>query len=145
VKLLFDTSVWVEHLRHNALDSILPGVRGRFVLWFDAVSAAELRAGCRRKRERDVVGRLLSPFEKAGRLAVPNAGDYARTATALSRLREDGKTLKQPGSALLDATIAAVGVRLGALVVTMNIGDFTMLADALPLHVESMSDFAARI
>jgi predicted nucleic acid-binding protein len=42
VKLLFDTSVWVEHLRHDALDRIFPGVRGRFVLWFDAVSAAEL-------------------------------------------------------------------------------------------------------
>ena len=145
MKLLFDTSVWVEHLRHNALDRVIPGLRGRFVLWFDAVSAAEMRAGCRTKRERDVVGRLLSPFEKAGRLVVPNAGDYVRAATALSRLREDGKTLKQPGGALLDATIAAVGVRLGALVVTVNIGDFRMLADALPLHVESMSDFAARI
>jgi predicted nucleic acid-binding protein len=145
VKLLFDTSVWVEHLRHDALDRIIPGVRGKFVLWFDAVSAAELRAGCRTKRERDVVGRLLSPFEKAGRLAVPNAADYVQAATALSRLRENGKTLKQPGGALLDATIAAVGVRLGALVVTMNVGDFRMLAGELPLHVESLSDFAARI
>ena len=145
MKLLFDTSVWVEHLRHNALDHILPEVRGRFALWFDAVSAAELRAGCRAKRERDVVARLLSPFEKAGRLAVPNAGDYVRAATALSRLREDGKTLKKPAGALLDATIAAVGVRLGALVVTMNIGDFRMLADVLPLNVESMSDFRGHL
>lgn len=145
MKVLFDTSVWVEHLRRAALADVVPALRGKFSLWFDAVSAAELRAGCRSKLERSGVDRLLSPFEKADRLAVPEAADYVRAATALSRLREGGKTLKQPGGALLDALIAAVASRSGALLVTLNVDDFRMLADVLPLRVERLTDFATRL
>lgn len=145
MKLLFDSSVWVEHLRHGALVPIIPALRGRFSLWFDAVSAAELRAGCRSKRERDGVQSLLSPFEKAGRVATPEAADYTRAATALSRLREKGKTLRQPGGALLDALISTVGVRLGALVVTNNTGDFAMLASVQPLRVQSLGAFVGNL
>lgn len=145
MKVLFDTSVWVEHLRRGALTEVIPALRGKLSLWLDAVSAAELRAGCRSKPERTGVDRLLSPFEKAGRLAVPEAHDYVRAATALSRLREGGKTLKKPGGALLDALIATVGARHGALLVTLNIDDFRMLAEELPLRVEAMTDFRMRL
>lgn len=145
MRVLFDTSVWVEHLRRGALTEVIPALRGKFSLWLDAVSAAELRAGCRSKLERSGVDRLVSPFEKAGRLAVPEATDYERAATALSRLREGGKTLKKPGGALLDALIAAVGSRSGALLVTLNIDDFRMLAEALPLRVEPLADFTTRL
>lgn len=145
MKVLFDTSVWVEHLRRGALTEVIPALRGKLSLWLDAVSAAELRAGCRSKLERSGVDRLLSPFEKAGRLAVPDAGDYVRAATALSRLREGGRSLKQPGGALLDALIATVASGQGALLVTLNIDDFRMLADVLPLRIEAMSQFKTRL
>src|SRR5689334_4179611 len=111
MRVLFDTSVWVEHLRRGALTDVIPALRGKFSLWLDAASAAELRAGCRSKLERSGVEWLVSPFEKAGRLAVPEAGDYTRAAKALSRLREGGKTPKRPGGALLDALIATVAAR----------------------------------
>jgi len=145
MKVLFDTSVWIEHLRHGALREIIPALRGKFSLWLDAVTAAELRAGCRAKLERAGVNRLLAPFERAGRLAVPEASDYERAGLALSRLREDGKTLKKPGGALLDALIATLGARFGALVVTINIDDFRMLTQALPLRVEPLTEFAKRL
>lgn len=145
MRVLFDTSIWIEHLRRGALREVIPALRGKFSLWLDAVTAAGLRAGCRSKLERAGVHRLLSPFEKAGRLAVPEAADYERAGLALSRLREGGKTLKNPGGALLDALIAVVGSRSGALVVTLNIDDFRMLAEALPLRAESLTDFGARL
>jgi predicted nucleic acid-binding protein len=68
VTLLFDASVWIEHLRRAALDDVIGNVRGRFVLAVDAVVAARLRAGCRSKQERTVVARLLRPFERSRRL-----------------------------------------------------------------------------
>ena len=145
MRLLFDTSVWVEHLRHDVLTPIIPALRGKFMLGFDAVSAAELRAGCRSRSERQGVDRLLAPFEKAGRVAVPEAGDYVRAGEALSRLRERGKTLKRPAGALLDALIAAVGARLGALVVTVHASDFALLTTALPVRAESFEMFTARM
>jgi predicted nucleic acid-binding protein len=87
---------------------------------------------------------LLAPFEKVGRVAVPDARDYTRAGEALSRLRQRGKTLKRPGGALLDALIASVAVRQGALVVTMNVSDFALLAAELPVRVESLASFARR-
>jgi predicted nucleic acid-binding protein len=145
MRLLLDTSVWVEHLRHDALRDVVPRLRGKLVLWCHAVTGAELRAGCRGKRERDTVGRLLSPFEKAGRVLVPDDGDYQRAGAALSRLREGGKTLRQPGGALLDALIAATAARHGALVVTQNLADFRLLATVLPVRVESLPDLVSRL
>jgi hypothetical protein len=44
LNLLFDTSVWVEHLRRGALDGVIPLIRGRFILWFDSIAGAELVA-----------------------------------------------------------------------------------------------------
>lgn len=145
MKLLLDTSIWVEHLRRDLLTPVIPALRGKFVLWLDAVSAAELRAGCRSKQERDGVGRLFSPFQRSDRVVIPEGGDYLRAATALSRLREAGKTLKQPGGALLDGLIAATASRIGALLVTLNMDDFQKLSTVLPLHVEHMADFNKRL
>ena len=145
MKLLFDSSVWIEHLRHGALDGVFPALRGKLALWMDGVVAAELLAGCRGKREERVVTSLLTPFERAGRVAVPLYPDYQRAASALSRLRVRGKTLSNPGGALLDALIGTVAVRIGALLVTTNLRDFEALATQLPLVLEPLDRFAARL
>lgn len=143
--LLLDTSVWVEHLRHGALDALLPEVRRRFSLRVDAVVASELRAGCRSKRERRVVQRLLAPFERAERIVIPGRADFERASRAISMLRERGRTLSKPGSALLDGLIGAVAVRLGALLVSRNLRDFMGLCSVLPLQVDSLEEFTTRI
>jgi predicted nucleic acid-binding protein len=145
VKLLFDSSVWIEHLRRGALDAVLPVLRGKLALWMDGVVAAELRAGCRGKREERVVKGLLGPFERAGRVAVPAYPDFRRAAGALSRLRARGRTLSNPGGALLDALIGTVAVRIGAMVITTNMRDFEAIATQLPLMVEPLDGFAARL
>jgi predicted nucleic acid-binding protein len=145
VKLVFDTSVWVDHLRVGALEEVVPSLRGSFSLRFDSITATELRAGCRTKRERQIVGRLLRPFEGAHRVLHPLEADFMRAGAALSRLREGGRTLKNPGGALLDAMIAAVCCREGALLVTSNLSDFRMLSLELPLEVESFSAFRERL
>jgi predicted nucleic acid-binding protein len=145
VKLVLDTSVWVEHLRTGALVELMPVLRTRFTLRLDSVTLAELIAGCRSKRERRVVERLAAPFERAGRILNPLEGDFVRAATALSRLREAGRSLKNPGAALLDGLIAAVCVREGALLVTSNLADFRLLALEMPLGMEAFAGFRNRL
>lgn len=141
MKLVFDTSVWVDHLRSGTLVELMPLLRARFTLRLDSVTLAELIAGCRSKRERRIVDRIAAPFERAGRILHPLESDFVRAASALSRLREAGRTLKNPGAALLDGLIAAVSCRDGALLVTSNLRDFRMLALELPLHVEAFAGF----
>jgi len=145
VKLLLDTSVWVEHLRHAALDRLIVPMRGRFTLCMDAVVVSELRAGCRSKQERRVIARLCAPHERSGRLLCPTQGDFERAALALSRLREQGRPPSGSKAALLDALIAAVAARDGALLVTQNLSDFLTLAREIPVRVESFAVFQERL
>jgi predicted nucleic acid-binding protein len=141
LNLLFDTSVWIDDLRHGALRFVLPRVRGRFFLWVDSIAAAELLAGCSNRQHRRVVERLLSPFERAGRVVTPNHRDFHRAGDALSKLRGSGWTLKNPGAALLDAVQAADAARIGALLVTANTSDFTKLARYIPVLIQSFDIF----
>ena len=143
--LIFDTSVWIDHLRAGALTDIIPALRGRFSLSVESVVTAELVGGCRSKHERRVVEKLLVPFERAGRVLHPDRSDFHRAATANSRLRESGKTLKNPGAALLDGLIAAVACREGALLVTSNRSDFELLASKMPVRWELFSEFRSRV
>ena len=138
MKLIFDTSIWVDHLRVGTLDSVLPSLRGRFWVWIDAVAIGELLAGARTKREREMVTTIIRPFEKAQRIVCPETGDFTRAGLALGRLRMRGRTIRHPGGALLDALTAAVCVRLGAVLVTANLSDFRMLAEEIPLRVEPL-------
>jgi predicted nucleic acid-binding protein len=145
VKLLFDSSVWIDHLRRGALDGVIPALRGRFALWMDSVVAAELLAGCRSKQERRTVERLLAPFERSGRVAAPVHADFRRAAAALSALRARGKTLASPGGALLDALIMAIAGRIGAMVVSTNVRDFESLAARIPVPFHPFPMFVGRI
>ena len=142
MNLILDTSVWVSHLRHDALAPVLSKIRDRYLLWFTSVTAAELLAGCRSKTERRVVSPLLKPFEH--RTLTPGHADYVRAATALSRLRESARSLSNPGAALLDGLQAAVAGRIGALIVTENLRDFHALHAHIPVRVASLSEFQGR-
>ena len=145
MKLLLDSSVWIEHLRAGALDAVLPALRGRFALWMDSVVAAELLAGCRDRRERRVIEQLLAPFERSGRVAAPSHGDFRRAAAALSALRSRGKTPGSPGGALLDALIVAVARRIGAMVVSANVRDFEALAGPLAVTFHPLGAFVTSL
>ena len=145
MNLLLDSSVWIEHLRSGGLERLLPRIRGRFLLWCDSVVTAELTAGCRSKRERRTVARLFAPFVGAERVVSPSQQDFERAGLALSRLREKGRTLSNPGGALLDALIACCAIRVGALLVTVNWRDFESLRTELPLRIESLAPFELRL
>jgi predicted nucleic acid-binding protein len=88
---------------------------------------------------------LLRPYERSGRLLCPGRFDFERAARALSRLRERGRLPSGRASALLDALIAAVAVRDGASLVTLNVADFVTLATAMPLRVQSFDAFVRRL
>lgn len=145
MKLVFDSSVWIEHLRRNVLTPVLPRLRGKYQLSMDALVAGELIAGCRSRAERRVVDALLAPFIRAARVRAATADDVREAGRALSKLRERGAGLSHPAGALIDSTIAITAVRMGALLVTENARDFEKLATVLPLRWETLSALWQRI
>jgi predicted nucleic acid-binding protein len=144
VKLILDSSVWIEHLRYNALQPLWPRIRTRYQHWMHALVAGELLAGCRSSADRSEVDDTISPFSRVGRVVTASAAEIVHGGRTLSRLRERGISLANPAGALLDATIAVTTARLGALLVTENARDFEKLAKLMPLRWETLSEFAAR-
>jgi predicted nucleic acid-binding protein len=145
VKVVFDSSVWIEELRRGALTPLLPRLRGTHRLWMDALVAAELRAGCRSRVERRVVESLLVPFERAGRVCAPSGASLSDAGRALSKLRERGVALSNGAGALIDASIATDASRLGALLVSANVRDFAKLQSVMKVRFETFADFSARV
>jgi predicted nucleic acid-binding protein len=145
VKVLLDTSVWVEHLRHGVLDDLLQPMRGRYLLRLDVIVAAELRAGCRSKKESALVDMLCAPHERADRLLCPARGDFQRAAAALARLRGRGRPGNGGKGALLDALVVAIAARETALLVTGNVKDFLPLVGLMPVEVEAFESFRRRL
>lgn len=144
MKVVLDTSVWIEHLRSAQIASVLGSLRGRYTVHMDPFVAAELLAGCRSRRERRLIDSILAVFARAGRTRDPGAADLQHAGRALSLLREKGTRLSNPAGALIDAAIAVGAVRTGALVVSLNERDFAKLGSALPLRWESWATFARR-
>ena len=111
----------------------------------DSVAAAELLGGCRSRKEKRIIENLLAPFEGAGRVVSPNLRDFSRAGAAISKLRQAGITLKNPGAALLDGLQAADAARIGALLVTGNVSDFKNLARYIPFSVQSFQEFSSKL
>jgi predicted nucleic acid-binding protein len=145
VKLIFDSNVWIEHLRRDALASLLPLLRGKYQLLMDALVAGELIAGCRSRKERRVVESLLGAFTRTERVRASSALEITDAGRALSKLREDGIALANSGGALIDAIIAVGALRSGALLVSENARDFDKLATVLPIRWETLSAFRFRL
>lgn len=141
MKLVLDANVWIDELRKGVLAPHLPAIRARYELWMDGLVAAELLAGCRTRIERRVVETLLRPFERTGRLRAPTPPVLLDAGRGLSKLREEGRSLKKPEGALLDAQIAMGCARSGSLLVTNNSSDLAMLAGVMPLRFRSFAEF----
>ena len=128
--VLFDSSIYITALR--AKDDAALSLRrlaGGAPVWLSSVVLEELYAGVSARNGR-VVERLERDFDKAGRILVPNRGDWTQTGKVLARLgaKYDYEQIGK-GRLTNDALIAMSAGRLGITVVTANARDFGKLAE----------------
>jgi predicted nucleic acid-binding protein len=133
--VLFDSSIYITALRRK--DDVIVSLRriaGGEPIWLSAVVVEELYAGVT-ARDRHVVERLERDFDKAGRILVPNLGDWTHTGKVLARLAVK-YDFEQIGKGRLtnDALIAMSAGRMGITVVTTNSRDFSKLAEFRPFR-----------
>lgn len=108
-------------------------------LWLSAVVLEELHAGSR-PADRRVLEKLERDFDKAGRLLVPNLGDWTSAGNILATIaRKFG--YEKIGRARLtnDTLIATSAARRGIRVLTINARDYALLARFCPLQWEARS------
>jgi predicted nucleic acid-binding protein len=99
--------------------------RGGTVKYLSAVVSMELRAGAFSNRDRRLLQRLESVFQRTDRVLVPTAAVFAEAGDVLRRLQsERGYNLRGGHSVVNDVLIALSARSIGAAVATQNAADF---------------------
>ena len=116
-KVVPDTNVLIDWLNEGRHRDVLfaPGV----LKHLSAVVLLELEAGAFAPADQRLVAQLVKNFERAGRIVVPSAADYAEGGRLLRRLQaEHGYRLSKAHSLTNDVLIALSARRIGAAVLT---------------------------
>jgi predicted nucleic acid-binding protein len=135
--VLFDSSIYISALRKGQ-EAILAlrRIASDAPIWLSAVVLEELYAGSI-DRHPAAVERLERDFDRAGRILVPNLGDWAQAGRVLARLatKYDYEQIGR-GRLTNDALIATTAARTGIRVITGNQRDFAKLAEFRPFKWE---------
>lgn len=138
--VLFDSSVYIAALRPGgAPDLLAQRWTMESPLWLSSVVLEELYAGSK-PGDRRVLEKLERDFEKAGRLFVPNLGDWTSAGKTLAAIAQK-YGYEKIGRARLtnDTLIATSAARRGIRVLTINVRDYALLAHFCPLQWEARS------
>ncbi len=126
MKLLFDTSVLIDHLRGDpaAVELLLAANRQRDELWGCVLTRTEI---LRRMRTAE----RLRTFQLLDSIAWQDVTvEIADRAGELARARRKS----HPGVDVVDFTIAAAAESLGARLLTRNVKHFPMIPDLKPAY-----------
>lgn len=141
-RFVLDTNLYVEaaRSRERAADLARFSSAALPFLHLHAVVAQELLAGARgEKGRRRIREWLVDPFDRRDRVVVPTWRAWKRSGEMISELVEEGRL--SPGgfsrSFTNDALIAASLRDTGAVLVTSNERDFSLLAEVEAFEYEA--------
>lgn len=130
VKVLLDTSVYIPFINEGITHPVLDLELGRPLIYMSAVVIEELYAGASDSKSIKLLDRLYKAFESAGRLVVPNGGDWKTAGSIISKLRvKYGFERNYLATVKNDMLIAISSKQIGAYVVTNNIKDFVRIKE----------------
>jgi predicted nucleic acid-binding protein len=134
-RLVADSSIYIDWINAGRHEQMLFG--GNVVKYLSAVVLMELWAGAHRVKDRGLLRRLESSFERADRILVPARAVFRDAGEVLRRLQiERGYNLKQ-GSIVNDVLIALSARSIGAAVATDNVADFRAIQAIRPFELRS--------
>jgi len=134
LRVVIDTNVYVDWLNRGRHEELL--FRHDTVKYLSAVVLMELRAGALSRRDRRLLRRLETAFERAGRILTPSRVVFAEAGDALRRLQaERGYNVGASHSITNDVLIALSARSLGAAVVTQNERDYRAIQAVRPFRL----------
>jgi len=118
-RVVIDTNIYIDWFNAGRDEDVL--FQRDAVKHLSAVVLVELRAGACAVRDRRLVQRVESAFEKAGRILLPSRRVFAEAGDVLRRLQaRRGFQLATSHSIVNDVLIALSARSIGATVVTQN-------------------------
>ena len=129
-----DTNVYIDWLNHGLYSELL--FQSGAVKFMSAVVLMELFAGAHALKDRRLVRRLQSAFDKADRVLTPTEKVLVEAGHTLRLLAErEGYSGSSRGIAQ-DVLIALSARSIGAAVVTQNARDFRAIARVRPFDLQ---------
>ena len=133
-RVVIDTNVYVDWINRGRHEAVL--FERETVKYLSAVVLMELRGGAFSERDRRLLQRLQTAFERAGRVLTPSRSVFAEAGDALRRLRaERGYNIGASYSISNDVLIALSARSIGASVVTQNEGDYRAIQAVRPFRL----------
>lgn len=130
-RVVIDTNLYIDWFNAGRHETVL--FQQDAVKYLSTVVVLELYAGASTPRDRRTVSRVVSAFERAGRILVPT-GAVFQDAGHVVRVLHQRRGL-QPGTPppLINDVLIALSARaIGATVVTANARDFTAIQAVRP-------------
>jgi predicted nucleic acid-binding protein len=120
--LIFDTSIFIDHLRTNCHEARLAAIKG--LIRTSAVVLAELWRGASKPAERA----FLKELQKNHPILTPSETNWVESAEILGKIRMDqGSSPEKLRELHFDVLIALTARANGAKVITTNRADFEMI------------------
>ena len=132
VKVIFDTSIYIPFINDGIAYPAgeLNVDLGKQMLYMSAVVIEELYAGAFDTQSITLLDTLYKTFKNLNRLLIPEAADWQKTGKVIAKI---GKKYGFEGVFLSkitnDVLIAVSARRIGALVITNNIKDFSRIKE----------------
>ena len=127
MKVVPDANIVIGFFRNPESQGGFASRTPRQLVYMSSVVALELYAGCRTHRREMLLANFLKPFEKAGRLILPDHASFLEAGRVLAKLGDDGIGLTHRRQIVNDVLIAVTAARAGMVVVTRNINDFSLI------------------
>ena len=129
--VVFDTSIFVDHLRTGKHQARLQNISG--LVRTSAVVLAELWRGATANAER----RFLRSLERNHPVLVPTANHWIESGEVLSAIRAmRGFAPEKLPDLHFDVLIALAARSLGARLITSNRKDFELIGSYVPVQLE---------
>jgi len=146
MKYLLDANVYLSAIRSAPYYAAFRHVLGQIMpnTWLSSVVLQELLRGARGDLGRAAVRRVTRALERAERVVAPIHADWVQAGMAQGRIWDEEPSRR---SKVLqnDILIACSARRIGAVVVTENVGDFSLIARHVPHTSMRLRDLARHL
>jgi predicted nucleic acid-binding protein len=134
-KIILDTSIYIPFINEGISHPVLE-LEFKPLFYMSAVVIEELYAGAFDTVSVKLLDRMYETFENLGRIVVPEASDWQKTGKVVAKLGQkygfEEKFLLKITS---DVLIAFSARRVGAVVVTFNIKDFSRIKEFVDFKI----------
>ena len=134
-KVILDTSIYIPFINAGISHPVLD-LEYKPLFYMSAVVMEELYAGAFDSVSVRLLDRMYETFEDLGRIVVPEASDWQRTGKVVAKLGQKyGFEEKYLLKITRDVLIAFSARRVGAVVVTFNIKDFSRIKEFVDFKI----------